>query len=64
MGDPGAVMRPSFETLKFVTLLTALGGCAGTKKSQVRETVETTVAAAFLPVGLGADSSRVGMDGA
>lgn len=35
-----------------LVLLTALGGCAGTKKSQARETVETTVAAAFLPVGL------------
>ena len=33
-------------------LLTAFGGCTGTKKSQTRKTAETTVTVALLPVGL------------
>ena len=44
--------RRSNSFIFCLALSLALGGCAGTKKSKVRETAETAVAAASLPVGL------------
>lgn len=44
--------KRSKSLIPCLVLLTAFGGCAGTKKSQARETAETTVAVALLPVGL------------